>query len=455
VFAPWELSEGWIVSVLSRRKFLVAAGVGLAAGATGLVVDRRSGVERDGTRTLSLWTLEAPPIARSPRLAGDLDVDAAIVGGGYTGLACGYYLKKLRPKWSVAVLESHRLGSGASSRNSGMALLHYPAIGENQMTRRAFERWRQFLEDERIDCDFQKDRVLYLYPSASAAESARSKVKPTERWLSAEELREQIGTTFYAGATSPGESFAIHPGKLVAGHVSAARRVDVDLYEYSPVMEVVRGKTVELVTPTGTVRSRHAVIATNAYTPRLGLFRATVFPVHHYTFATRELGPEELRRYRLAHWRMRYEQRFLPVSTSVTPSGRFIVRVLLGYAAFNSCEWGDICAARRLARTTIARRYPWTVDTELEYGWHGVTGHTLDWRIVAGPIADGNIHASVAYNGTGVVPAHYNGYLTAARIAGEPEADFALLQGTSGHVPLPEPLRSLGFKPLMRLLRAS
>ncbi|GAG35943.1 unnamed protein product, partial [marine sediment metagenome] len=119
--------------MLSRRRFLVAAGVGLAAGAAGVVVDRRSGVERDGTRTLSLWTLEAPPIPRAPRLSEDRDVDVAIVGGGYTGLACGYYLKKLRPEWSVAVLESHRLGSGASSRNSGMALLRYPAIEENEM----------------------------------------------------------------------------------------------------------------------------------------------------------------------------------------------------------------------------------------------------------------------------------------------------------------------------------
>ena len=441
--------------MLSRRKFLVAAGVGLAAGAAGVVVDRRSGVERDGTRTLSLWTLEAPPIPRVPRLSEDRDVDVAIVGGGYTGLACGYYLKKLRPEWSVAVLESHRLGSGASSRNSGMALLRYPAIEENEMTRRAFERWRQFLEGEQVECDYQKDRVLYLHSSEAGAERARSKMKPSERWLSSDELREQIGTTFYAGAVSPAESFAIHPGKLVAGHVTAARRVGVDLYEYSPVMEVRPGKTVHLVAPTGTVRARHAVIATNAYTPRLGLFRATMFPVHHYTFATRELSPEELRRYHLDHWRMRYEERFLPVSTSVTPSGRFIVRVLLGYAAFNSCEWGNIHDARRLARTTIALRYPWVAETELEYGWHGVTGHTLDSRGVAGPLGDGNLHVSAAYNGIGVVPAHYNGYLTASRIAGKPEADFALLQGTSGHPPLPEPLRSLGFKPLMRMLRAS
>jgi glycine/D-amino acid oxidase-like deaminating enzyme len=414
-----------------------------------------AGVERDGARTSSLWTLEAPPIPRAPRLAGDRAVDVAIVGGGYTGLSCGYYLKTLRPQWSVAVLESHRLGSGASSRNSGMALLHYPPKEENDMTRRAFGRWRQFLEEERVDCDYQKDRVLYLHPSRASARRARSALKPSERWLSAEELREEIGTSFYHGAVSPPESFAIHPGKLLAGHVAAARRVEVDLHEFSPVMEVHRGETIQLVTPAGTVRAKHAVIATNAYTPRLGFFRATMFPVHHYTAFTRQLSREELRRYHLDYWRMRYEERLLPVSTSVTPSGRFIVRVLLGYAACNSCEWRDIQSARKLARVTIGRRYPWAAETELEDGWHGVTANTLGFRSIAGPLADGNLHVSVAYNGIGVVPAHNNGYLTACRILGKPEEDLALLCCTRGHPPLPEPLRSLAFKPFMRLLRTS
>jgi glycine/D-amino acid oxidase-like deaminating enzyme len=323
------------------------------------------------------------------------------------------------------------------------------------MTRRAFERWRSFLEEERINCDFQRDRVLYLYPSKGGAARARSSLAPSHRWLSAEELRDEIGTTFYAGAVSPPESYAIHPGKLLAGHVAAARRVEAELYEYSPVLEVQEGKPAFLVTPRGTIRAEHVILATNAYTPRLGYSRSTMFPVHHYTFVTRKLTPQELRAYHLDYWRMRYEERFLPVSTSVMPSKRFLIRVLLGYAAFNSCEWGDIQGARRLARTTLQRRYPWAVEVELEDGWHGVTAHTLDFRGIAGPVGDGNIHLSVAYNGTGVVPGHNNGYLTACRIAGKPDPDLELLWGTSGHPPVPEPLRSLGFKPLMWALRAS
>ena len=69
-----------------------------------------------------------------------------------------------------------------------------------------------------------------------------------------------------------------------------------------------------------------------------------MFPVHHYTAVTRELSREELRRFRLDYWRMRYEERFLPVSTSVTPSGRFMVRVLLGLRESPAADAADALA---------------------------------------------------------------------------------------------------------------
>ncbi|RXZ41945.1 NAD(P)/FAD-dependent oxidoreductase, partial [Agromyces binzhouensis] len=54
-----------------------------------------------------------------PALAGDLDVDVAIVGGGYTGLWTAYYLKRDQPDLRIAVLEQRFAGFGASGRNGG------------------------------------------------------------------------------------------------------------------------------------------------------------------------------------------------------------------------------------------------------------------------------------------------------------------------------------------------
>ena len=47
------------------------------------------------------------------------EVDVAIVGGGFSGLWTAYYFSLARPDWSIAVLESQRVGFGASGRNGG------------------------------------------------------------------------------------------------------------------------------------------------------------------------------------------------------------------------------------------------------------------------------------------------------------------------------------------------
>lgn len=64
------------------------------------------------------WSQQQLPDAR-PALGGDLQVDVAIVGAGYTGLWTAYYLKTLQPDLRVAVLEQRFAGFGASGRNGG------------------------------------------------------------------------------------------------------------------------------------------------------------------------------------------------------------------------------------------------------------------------------------------------------------------------------------------------
>jgi len=86
-------------------------------------------------------------------------------------------------------------------------------------------------------------------------------------------------------------------------------------------------------------------------------------------------------------------------------------------------------------------------------GWHGVTGHTVDFRGILGQPGP-ELHVSVAYNGTGLIQAHYSGFLIASRIVGESRPDWALLS-RGGRLPFPEPLRSLLLKPAVWLLRAS
>src|SRR5512136_2196407 len=61
----------------------------------------------------SYWLNTYGPYTPNGPLQGDLTVDVAIVGGGYTGLATAYFLKQAEPTLRVAVLEGEVVGYGA------------------------------------------------------------------------------------------------------------------------------------------------------------------------------------------------------------------------------------------------------------------------------------------------------------------------------------------------------
>src|SRR5580700_747995 len=47
--------------------------------------------------------------------------DVVIVGSGFVGLWSAYYLKKLKPKLSVTIVDRGIIPTGASTRNAGFA----------------------------------------------------------------------------------------------------------------------------------------------------------------------------------------------------------------------------------------------------------------------------------------------------------------------------------------------
>jgi gamma-glutamylputrescine oxidase len=224
-------------------------------------------------------------------------------------------------------------------------------------------------------------------------------------------------------------------------------------YELSPVLEINTRKPDELITPGGRLQADHVFVAANGYTPRLGILKYHMLPVHQYTMATRELTAEEIRQFGLGRWPIRFEMAVLPITCGLLLNSRFFVRIVLGYASFNSCNWRDIDGAEKKVKKIIEKRYPWLSDIGLTTGWHGLTGHTLNGREIASAINQDNIHASVAYNGLGIMPGHNNGFLSACRIVGQADEDMDHLVKPVRHYPIPgEIFRSMMSKPFMKIM---
>ena len=73
---------------------------------------------RDDPRSHGLWEASAPPPPATAPLAGDVAVEVAIVGGGFTGLSAALHLAEAGT--SVALLEGVEIGFGGSGRNVGL-----------------------------------------------------------------------------------------------------------------------------------------------------------------------------------------------------------------------------------------------------------------------------------------------------------------------------------------------
>ena len=248
-------------------------------------------------RNISLWMdqLDEPLLAR-PALERDLDVDVAIIGAGYTGLWTAYYLKRQAPGLDIAIVEAQTAGFGASGRNGGWLMGNI--LGEDRLLanlpaeqrRAAYELLHGIpdeveivLEREGIDCDYRKGGALYCaarYPEQEASlreyldKLYQQGLSEREyRWLSPEQLAQQIRIAKpYGGIFAPHVA-TIHPAKLVRGLARTVERMGVRIYENSPVTHWQSGS---LRTAKASVRTRWVVPAVEGYAatlPGLGRYQ--------------------------------------------------------------------------------------------------------------------------------------------------------------------------------------
>ena len=120
-------------------------------------------------------------------LPGDLDVDVAIVGAGFTGLWTAYYLAEADPSLRIAVLEAETAGFGASGRNGGWCSALFPtslsslatlgdrasALAQHAAMRDTVDEVGRVLAAEGIDAHWAKGGTITLVRSPAQLTRAR------------------------------------------------------------------------------------------------------------------------------------------------------------------------------------------------------------------------------------------------------------------------------------------
>ncbi len=264
----------------------------------------------------SLWWSQIN--ATSPRhsLRGDVDVDVAIVGGGYTGLWTARELLRRDPHLRICVLEARVCGFGASGRNGGWASALFPVPAASIVAtygRDAYTRQRLLLQtavaslgaaarDDGIECDFAQGGTVSFARSALQENRARDAVALAKshgvseddlRWIEPTELREIAWLDGARGATYSPHCARLQPARLARGLAESVERRGGRVYENTPVTRIVRGqgsRRAQVLTAHGTVRTDFVVRATEGFTPALPGLRRHVVPLYSLMIATAPLS---------------------------------------------------------------------------------------------------------------------------------------------------------------------
>ena len=411
----------------------------------------------------SYWAATAgPEPAGVQSLAGDRRAEVAVIGGGYTGLAAAYRLAGTHGLDTV-VLEANPIGWGASGRNGGFALITLGKVALEDRIRKwgleaarrsiaigveAIETVRELIAKEQIACDPQPDGSLLVAHGPHAVAELAERVRLYREVLGYGDVeflhRAQLESDGYLrgpsahGALRSRNAFGLHPMKYVRGLAAAAMRRGATLCERSPVTAWRReGGEHVLVTPTGAVRARRVVMATNGYTPE-GLhpfFRGRVLPAKSNIVVTRPLTEAEWREVGMLTTQVYSDTRKLLFYWRRLPDGR----MLMGGRAGVLDTPAGLRARRRRLESAIAAKWPVLRGLGSEYFWHGNVCLSYDLMPHVSTVeGDPSVAYAMAYLGSGVAMSTYSGGLAADLVAGKDvPRDTPLTAAGLARFPLP------------------
>ncbi|MFD7075102.1 NAD(P)/FAD-dependent oxidoreductase [Nocardioides sp. NPDC059952] len=430
-----------------------------------------------GYAEISLWHATAgDDWEPRPSLMGDIEVDVAIVGAGYTGLWTAYYLAEARPDLKIAILEAEVAGFGASGRNGGWCSALFPAsldkvaAGSSREAALAQDRAMRATVDEvirvagveDIEADIAKGGTVVVARTAAQLERARDEVEHARSWglgdaeislLDRAAAEKRLAATNTLGATYTPDCAALHPAKLARGLARAVEARGVTIYEQTRVTAI---EPHQVRTERDVVTADVVVRATEGYTPTLAGLEREVIPVRSLIIATEPLSDLVWSSIGLEERETFSDGRHLLIYGQRTADDRLVFGGRGAPYSFGSrithADASDLRTHNRL-RATLIEMFPAVRGHQVTHRWGGVLGIPRDWHASVGyDPASGLAHAG-GYVGDGVATTNLAGRTLRDLVLGE-DSDLTALPWV-GHVSPrwePEPLRWLGVNAGLRAM---
>ncbi len=429
-------------------------------------------------KSVSFW-LETCGDDLTPRreLTEDMEVDVAVLGGGYSGLWTAYYLLREEPGLAVTILEGEIVGFGASGRNGGWCSAGFPVSLPELARRYGIESTRRLhaamidsvdevgrvAGREDIDIHYRRGGALRIARGEGQRTAVEQSYRAYEnlglaegyRVLTRQQVEARVRVHTAEGGLFTPHCAAIHPGRLVRGLARAVERMGATIHERSRVVTFGERPELALRTNKAQVRARRAVVlAGEAYLSRLRPLHRQLLPVYSLIVLTEPIsdrlwdeigwaGHECLGSFRLT---VDYLIR--------TNDGR----VLFGsrgapyhFGSRISPAFDRNGRTEALIRSLVLDWFPMLRGVRFTHAWGGPVGMPRDWMPAISFDPHRGMAAARGYTGQGVATANLAGRILADLIL-ERASDLTTLPPVNRRSPNwePEPFRWLVVRGMQR-----
>lgn len=376
------------------------------------------------------WKATLPQVSSPVILEGPRKVRFAVLGAGFTGLACARRLAELYPDDEVAVLDSQQAGDGNSGRNSGF-LMHTsfyaddpPSVhgARNRLQKAGLDEMRKIVEAHGIACDWQPWGNLYGALSVQEEHHLEARAAPYRRigetletW-SAGKMETVTGSpNFRRGLFYPG-SVLVQPVALARG-LARSLPANARLFELSPALSISQHHAAfHIETPAGRLEAAKVFICVNGDSPALGFGKNRLVTVATFAGLSAPLAATGGKLGSSAAFGLLPS--FLGGPTiRKTRDNRLLVRDHFAFAPDRDIPAGAIHDFIRKAQAIVRLRWPGQ-PVDFDYAWGGTMVLARNSGRLFGEMAPG-LYVSACCNGAGNTLGAASGKLLAELAAGQ------------------------------------
>lgn len=341
----------------------------------------------EGDYPASWYAATRDDAADRPPLAGQVEAEVAVVGGGFAGLHTARLLARQGRR--VVLVERHRIAWGASGRNGGFVGPGYAARSGALIDKLGLDHARRLYAQSQVGVAIVRQAIEAfgrpdILMGSRKLVGSRTDQGPDfadrtrriadqlgasfEPWTTAQ-TREKLDTARYFQSIHDPTSFHIHPLNFALALAADIERSGGAVHEGTAATALERhGERWRLQTPRGAITARHVVLAGSATLGAVhGRLARAVLPIATYVAVTEKLGRD-----------LGAAIRWAGAISDTRRAGDYY-RVVDGdrllWGGRITTDTSEPPRLREMMRGDIVSVYPQLRDVRIAYAWPGIMGY--------------------------------------------------------------------------------